>query len=60
MSKQSKQLTETALPKRKRGRPATGNDPMIAFRMPDERKADINASAAAQTTSRHGRKPCGD
>ena len=48
MSKQSKRLTETAPSKRKRGRPATGNDPMIAFRMPVEFKAEIDAWAAAQ------------
>jgi hypothetical protein len=49
MSKQSKRLTETVPPKKKRGRPATGNDPMMGFRMPVEFKAEIDAWAAAQT-----------
>jgi hypothetical protein len=48
MSRKSKQLTQEAVPKKKSGRPATGNDPMIAFRMPVEFKAEIDAWAAQQ------------
>jgi len=48
MPKLSKRLTERPAPRRKPGRPATGNDPMMGFRMPDELKAEIDAWAAAQ------------
>jgi hypothetical protein len=48
MPKQSKRLTEETTPKKKLGRPATGNDPMVAFRMPVEFKAEIDAWAAQQ------------
>jgi hypothetical protein len=48
MPKRSKRLREKTAPKRKPGRPATGNDPMMGFRMPDELKAEIDAWAAAQ------------
>jgi hypothetical protein len=36
------------LPKKKRGRPATGKDPMMSLRMPPELKVQIDAWAAHQ------------
>jgi Ribbon-helix-helix protein, copG family len=47
-SKMPKQSTEKVRLKRKRGRPATGNDPMMGLRMPDELKAEIDEWAASQ------------
>jgi hypothetical protein len=40
--------TEKVRLKRRPGRPATGNDPMMGFRMPDELKAEIDNWAAEQ------------
>jgi hypothetical protein len=37
---------------KKRGRPATGKDPQITTRMPSKLIADVEAWAAANTTTR--------
>jgi hypothetical protein len=42
-----KQSTKKVIPK-KRGRPATGKDPMMALRMPPEFRAKIDSWAKAQ------------
>jgi hypothetical protein len=36
------------MPKKKRGRPATGRDPLIALRMPPEERQAVEAWAAKQ------------
>lgn len=39
---------EKVIQKRKPGRPATGNDPMMAFRLSKEKVAEVEAWAARQ------------
>jgi hypothetical protein len=41
-----------AMPKKQRGRPATGKDPQIVARMPSEMLANVDAWAAATGTNR--------
>jgi hypothetical protein len=40
------------IPKKKRGRPATGKDPLVAFRMPPALIAKIQAWATAKEIGR--------
>jgi predicted DNA binding CopG/RHH family protein len=47
-----KKARKKVIPKKKRGRPATGKDPLVALRLPDSMIAAIDRAAESDGVSR--------